>query len=361
MTTKVDGGGDEVDMDFDEWTTVGRGRGRGKEKVSKDDREIGILNSKRSLEEYSSDEENRVVRRKMVNEEFKVILKFRKEDMNINLSPIAVSREIKKKLGEVEFVKILRDGNMLIKCKSEEQKNKSMQIDNICKKVVSEKIIVGENRVSRGVITGIPLEEDLEKLKRNIYGGEVRRLKRLLKTVDGEKIESFSILLEFQGDVLPDKVKIGFLSFSVRPYIPPPLRCYKCQRYGHIGSVCKGKQRCAKCGGDHRYDECGADVQLKCCNCGGQHNVAYGGCEARKKAAEIQQLKVVKNITYAEAAKSVQEKRTVQKNQQVSSSPNLGPSQRTMSGMEITMDKLILFMAYVINCTDQVKQKTEKN
>ena len=26
----------------------------------------------------------------------------------------------------------------------------------------------------------------------------------------------------------------------------------------------------------------------------------------------------------------------------------------------LTMDKLVLFMAYVINCADQVKQKTEK-
>ncbi|XP_037536589.1 cyclin-H [Nematolebias whitei] len=38
----------------------------------------------------------------------------------------------------------------------------------------------------------------------------------------------------------------------IMPYIPPPLRCYKCQRYGHIAAVCKGKQRCAKCGADHR-------------------------------------------------------------------------------------------------------------
>ncbi|XP_013856338.1 uncharacterized protein LOC106512216 [Austrofundulus limnaeus] len=360
MTTKEDGGGEDDDMDFDDWTSVGRGRGRGKEKVLKEGRVIGSQNSKRNLEECSSDEENRAVRKKVTNEEFKVILKFRNEDMSVNLSPIQVSREIKKKLGEVEFVKTLRDGNMLIKCKSEEQKNKCMQIDNICKKVVREKLIVGENRVSRGVITGFTLEEALERLKKNIQGGEVRRLKRLQKHVNGEKIESLSILLEFQGEVLPDKVKIGFMSFSVRPYVPPPLRCFKCQRYGHIAAVCKGKQRCAKCGGDHRYDECGVDVQMKCCNCGGQHNVAFGGCEARKKAAEIQQLRTIKKITYAEAAKSVQEKRTVQKSQQVMSSTSSEPSQILKSGMEITMDKLILFMAYVINCTDQVKQKTEK-
>lgn len=170
---------------------------------------------------------------------------------------------------------------------------------------------------------------------------------------------SLLVLLQFQGEVLPDKVKIGFLSFSVRPYILPPLQCFKCQRYGHIAAVCKGKQRCAKCGGEHRYDECEMDVQMKCCNCGGQHNVAYGECMVWKQASEIQKVKTIKNITCAEAAKCVQEGKKVQKNQQMSST-STKLSQIPKSGMEITMDKLILFMAYVINCTDQVKQKRLK-
>ena len=123
--------------------------------------------------------------------------------------------------------------------------------------------------MSRGVITGIPIYEDLEKIKRSIPGGEVRRLKRLLRTVNGEKVESLSVLLEFQDLVLPDEIKIGYMSFPVRPYVPPPLRCYKCQRYGHIAMACKGKQRCAKCGGEHRFEDCGNNVQAKFCNCGG--------------------------------------------------------------------------------------------
>lgn len=28
-------------------------------------------------------------------------------------------------------------------------------------------------------------------------------------------------------------------------------------------------------GGDHRYEDCGENVQAKC-NCGGQHSVTYG-------------------------------------------------------------------------------------
>lgn len=70
------------------------------------------------------------------------------------------------------------------------------------------------------------------------------------------------VFIDFQDEKLPERVKIGYMSYFVSKYVPPPLRCYKCQRYGHI--VCRGKQRCAKCGGEHRYEECGENVKVAC-------------------------------------------------------------------------------------------------
>lgn len=110
------------------------------------------------------------------------------------------------------------------------------------------------------------------------------------------------MLLDFQERVLPDKVTVGYMRYNVRAYVPPPLRCFKCQKYGHIAAACKGKQKCGKCGGEHEDGKCKDGTELKCANCGGAHSVAYGGCEVRKKAVEVQQLKVKMNISYAEAA-----------------------------------------------------------
>lgn len=53
-----------------------------------------------------------------------------------------ISKEIKKKIGDVEMVKILRDGNLLVSCKTEEQKSKTKK-----------------------VTAGIPVVEDLNKKK----------------------------------------------------------------------------------------------------------------------------------------------------------------------------------------------------
>lgn len=130
------------------------------------------------------------------------------------------------------MAKILRDGSLLIICKTEEQKNKALKIDNVCKKIVNERKL-GERKMKQGVITCIPIEEDLEKLIQSISGGEVSRIKSLQKTMHGERIDSLSVLLEFQDSVLPERVAIGYMSFVVRPYIHSPLRCCRCQRYGH--------------------------------------------------------------------------------------------------------------------------------
>ncbi|XP_037531028.1 uncharacterized protein LOC119408303 [Nematolebias whitei] len=352
--------GNEEEGEPEGWTTVGRGRGRGRGgmKLGEGKGVRDNQGSKRDLEGSSSEEE-RVVRRKVGNEEFKVILKLKSEDGQEKISPIGVSKEIKKKIGDVEMVKILRDGSLLIECKDIEQKNKAFNVDNICKRVVLEKKMLGENIKTRGVIYGIPLDEDLEKLKKNIVGAKVTNMKRLSRTVDGKRVGSQSILMEFEGKELPMSIKIGYISFQVRPYVPPPLRCYKCQRYGHIAAVCKGKQRCPKCGEDHKFEECKEDVEEKCCNCGGKHRVTFGGCEVRKRAKEVVQIKTTKNISYAEAVKSVkeQEKRGVeQTGNQTKQQTKVIPEDKVIYSLE----NLVLFIAYVINCTVQAKNKTEK-
>ena len=103
----------------------------------------------------------------------------------------------------------------------------------------------------------------------------------------------------------PEKIFIGYMCYGVRPYVPPPLRCFKCQRFGHVGAVCKGKQRCGRCGGDHEYGKCEEGAKLQCCNCGGEHSSAYRGSGVSKTTEEVQRARVAQGIGYAEAIKKV--------------------------------------------------------
>ncbi len=66
--------------------------------------------------------------------------------------------------------------------------------------------------------------------------------------------DSLLVMINFYQKKLLEKVYIGFMCYDVRLYIPPPLRGFKCQRFGHIAAVCKGKQRCGKCGGERVWN-----------------------------------------------------------------------------------------------------------
>ena len=64
-------------------------------------------------------------------------------------------------------------------------------------------------------------------------GYEIAKVERMYK-VNREARETIrikSMILHFKDLVLPDRVKVGFMSFSVHEFIPKPIRCYTCQRW----------------------------------------------------------------------------------------------------------------------------------
>ena len=109
-------------------------------------------------------------------------------------------------------------------------------------------------------------------------------MKRFTKKKDGEFIPTKTVLFTFDKEPSV-KLKFGYLSVNLKPYISPPIRCYGCNRWGHGISNCRSKRRCLRCGLDHEVKDCTMDksVPLKCLNCDGAHSAAYAGCPAAKK------------------------------------------------------------------------------
>ena len=63
---------------------------------------------------------------------------------------------------------------------------------------------------------------------------------------------------------LPNLVKAGYLNIPVVPDMLNPLRCFKCQKFGHSTLTCAG------CGQfDHDSKTCQND--MACVNCKGHH------------------------------------------------------------------------------------------
>ena len=65
--------------------------------------------------------------------------------------------------------------------------------------------------------------------------------------------------------------------FKATPYVPPVLRCFNCQRYGHGSVLCNHIVRCVLCSMSHKEKVPCSGVIL-CANCGKDHKASDKKC-----------------------------------------------------------------------------------
>ncbi|GFT16242.1 probable RNA-directed DNA polymerase from transposon X-element [Trichonephila clavipes] len=105
-----------------------------------------------------------------------------------------------------------------------------------------------------------------------------------------------------ESPTLPQTIKAGYLNCKIRPYIPNPLRCFKCQRFGHSQTACRGQLTCSRCASvGHASSDC--TLEQKCVNCSQPHSADSKLCPKWKIEKEIQTIKTNRNISYIEARK----------------------------------------------------------
>lgn len=347
---------DSIEFEEDEMSTISEGD-------QQDD--FQLVQSRNQRKKRKTRDTPDGPRIKQKRRDIKVVMKFQKPGL---LNPLKVSAAIHKLVGDVFDVKPLRDGSLLIVCRDRDQRMGLMQCRNLLG--INVKVQDWEERGNALiVITGVPTELSEEEIKQNIRGTRVIRVKRLLVTRAGIKTPSLSVLLTLQEPKQPERIMIGYVSYQTRPYVPPPTRCFKCQRYGHIALVCKAKCRCARCGGEHEYGKCEEGTKIKCCNCGGEHSAAYKGCEMHKKAVQVQNVKVKEQISYAEAIKRVnkENKARTAVNVGLHAAPMPAGVQMPQKCCKLTDDTLIVnkknfvaFIAEVINRSALIESRTDK-
>lgn len=113
------------------------------------------------------------------------------------------------------------------------------------------------------------------------------------------------IILTFGNSDLLSPLDAGYLKINVRPYIPNPRRCCKCQRFGHTSQSRRGKATCAKCSpNDHLSENCKAS--LCCVSCQGDHPAYSRSCLFWSKEKEVIAL-----ITIKEKISCFEERKTL--------------------------------------------------
>ncbi|XP_055925500.1 uncharacterized protein LOC129957270 [Argiope bruennichi] len=221
-----------------------------------------------------------------------------------SVSPFLVEKSLTTRIGEVASVRKLRSGDLLVEVSSRQQSNKILKLKSFGQIPVSITPHSSMNS-SKGVITcgelfNVTLEEITEKLKNQ----GVTHVRRIAIRRDGQLLNTKHLILTFHSPKLPDSIKTGYLKLPVRPYILNPLRCFKCQRFGHSKTNCRGTLTCARCAVDgHESTDCKSKEARV--NCKGDHTSFSRSCPKWKVEKEIITTKVKKDITYPEARRLV--------------------------------------------------------
>ena len=81
-------------------------------------------------------------------------------------------------------------------------------------------------------------------------------------------------------------------TFYLRPWVPEPLQCYRCHRFGHHQASCANVIKCGMCTGFHETQEClvkykvKQDIVHRCPNCNQTHHAWNKACSARLRLVE---------------------------------------------------------------------------
>ena len=221
------------------------------------------------------------------------------------LSPFAIQKGLQGLAGVPKDVKRLRGGQVLVEV------DKKSYSDNLLRstKLVDCPIRVSAHRSlnqARGVMRCPDLRDcSLEEILENLQAQQVTDVKRISVTRDGERKPTNTYILTFNLPKLPTAVKVGYLYVPLEVYVPNPLRCFKCQQFGHHKDKCRRNPACAKCGKED-HDEANCDQPLHCVNCQGSHAAFSKNCPKWLEEREVQRLKHTLGISFPEARKRLQ-------------------------------------------------------
>ena len=192
------------------------------------------------------------------NETFPRFLVIQSEEAKeiTSLSLFVIEKQIEGLIGTPKSVKKLKNKTLLV------ETNRKSQSDNLLKTKTffGLKVSVTEHKslnTSKGIIRDRMLkgekEDDIfEYLKEQ----GVVACKRFTIKKDHETVQTNTLLLTFNSVSVPKSLKIFYRIVPVDVYVPNPLRCFNCQRFGHHETNCPVDIRsvCEKCGaGGHDH------------------------------------------------------------------------------------------------------------
>lgn len=222
-----------------------------------------------------------------------------------SISPFLVSKCLIETLGAGYKATKTASGDLLLEVKDNAQYQRLHKLTAFGDQPITITPHRTMNTVKGVVSDGDLMDLSDDELLTGWKEENVIQVQRIKIRRENKEIPTKHIILTFASSTLPTEIATGYLKLPVRPYIPNPRRCFKCQRFGHGSQSCRGQLTCAKCGtkGHTADDDC--QLQVHCANCEGDHPAYSRSCVAWKMEKEIINTKFKLNISFREARQRV--------------------------------------------------------
>lgn len=235
-----------------------------------------------------------------------IILESTQTEMPLTkLSPFAIQKGIAGIAGTVKDVKKLRSGQILVECLKKTQAENLIRA-NMLANVPMKTLYHPSLNSSKGVIRTRELQDmDEAEIQMELMQQGVIHVKRITIRREEQIIKTGTYIMTFNKPHLPEKIHLGYQSVPVNTFIPNPLRCFNCQKFGHGSAGCKNKPLCTNCGEEGHGPSC--NKTAKCSNCKADHPSSSKDCPLWIKEKEIQRVKCTEKVSYTEARRKIEE------------------------------------------------------
>nr|XP_043067127.1 uncharacterized protein LOC122321349 [Drosophila bipectinata] len=145
----------------------------------------------------------------------------------------------------------------------------------------------------------------------NLKSQKVERVEKIYKYIPNQVLnktpqnETGLIKISFKLTHLPDFLYIGYERVEVRTFIPRPMRCNNCFRFGHTAKFCKNTPTCANCGLDAHVNYENSEIcqnKPNCINCSlkklptPDHHARNKDCPVFLSNKEVQAIKTLQKV-----------------------------------------------------------------
>lgn len=209
-------------------------------------------------------------------------------------------------------IECLANGSMVVKTESRAQTQALLKTTEFCSKPVTVSLHHARN-TTKGLIFAPELRHMTEtEILDGLREERVCHVRRQTSFKDGQRRDTSLLVLTFETSELPSHLCAGHLRYDVRVFVPNPLRCFKCHRFGHGSNTCRQSARCLSCGeAPHEGTACASP--LKCLSCGSaEHTANSSQCPLWKKEKEVCAIVAQTGVSYQQARRTVEARTPVQ-------------------------------------------------